>query len=68
MELRGSFVWLQGSGFPTLHREEIDFVEASIAYARGEPVVSDEEYENLKTKVQCLYNISSSYIKIEHLT
>jgi len=49
--LKDELYW-QGSGFPTLHREEIDFVEASIAYARGEPVVSDEEYENLKTKVR----------------
>lgn len=28
------------------------FVEASIAYARGEPVVTDAEYEDLKRKVK----------------
>ena len=36
----------------TLRRYEVQFVEASIAFARGEPVVSDEEYEELKRKVK----------------
>jgi hypothetical protein len=35
----------QGSGFPTLRRYEVNFVNAAIAYARGESVVTDEEYE-----------------------
>jgi hypothetical protein len=42
----------QGSGFPTLHREEVEFVEAVLAYYRGEPIVSDEEYEKLKASVK----------------
>jgi len=49
--LKDELYW-QGSGFPTLRREEIDFVEASIAYARGKPVMSDEDYEALKNEVQ----------------
>jgi hypothetical protein len=49
--LREELNW-QGSGFPTLRRYEVQFVEASIAFARGEPVVSDEEYEELKRKVK----------------
>jgi len=51
--LKDELYW-QASGFPTLKREEIDFVEASIAYARGAPVVSDAEYEVLKKKVASL--------------
>lgn len=42
----------QGSGFPTLRRYEVEFVEASLSYYRGEPVVSDEKYEELKKKVR----------------
>jgi hypothetical protein len=34
-----------------LRRVEIDFVEAALAYARGEPVISDADYDVLKTKV-----------------
>lgn len=49
--LKDELYW-QGSGFPTLHREEIDFVEASIAYARGEPVMSDADYTDLKNRVR----------------
>lgn len=49
--LKDELNW-QGSGFPTLHREEIEFVEASIAYARGQPVVSDEQYDVLKRSVR----------------
>jgi len=49
--LKDELYW-QGSGFPTLRREEIEFVEASIAYARGKPVMSDDEYEKLKKDVQ----------------
>mmetsp|Transcript_17643 Transcript_17643/g.21155 ORF Transcript_17643/g.21155 Transcript_17643/m.21155 type:complete len:353 (-) Transcript_17643:717-1775(-) len=50
-ELREELNW-QGSGFPTLRRHEVEFVEASIAYARGEPCVSDKKYEELKNKVK----------------
>jgi hypothetical protein len=42
--LREELNW-QGSGFPTLRRYEVGFVSASIAYARGEEIVTDEEYE-----------------------
>lgn len=49
--LREELNW-QGSGFPTLRRYEVAFVEASIAYARGESIVSDAEYEDLKRKVK----------------
>lgn len=49
--LKDELNW-QGSGFPTLKRFEVKFVEASIAYARGEPIVSDEEYEDLKAQVK----------------
>uniref|UniRef100_A0A7S1N7I6 Uncharacterized protein n=1 Tax=Eutreptiella gymnastica TaxID=73025 RepID=A0A7S1N7I6_9EUGL len=44
----------QGSGFPTLHKQEVEFVEAVIAYYSGNPVLSDKEYDNLKESVkQC---------------
>lgn len=49
--LKDELYW-QGSGFPTLRREEIEFVEASIAYARGAPVMSDTEYNDLKNNVK----------------
>ena len=49
--LREELNW-QGSGFPTLRRYEVSFVSAAISYARGEPVVTDEEYEDLKRKVK----------------
>ena len=49
--LREELNW-QGSGFPTLRRYEVQFVEAAISYARGEPVVTDAEYEDLKRKVK----------------
>lgn len=42
----------QGSGVPTLKRNEIKFVEASIAYARNEPIITDEEYEKLKSEIK----------------
>ena len=49
--LRDELNW-QGSGFPTLRRYEVSFVSAAISYARGEPVVTDAEYEDLKRKVK----------------
>eukprot|EP00218_Dolichomastix_sp_CCMP3274_P007725 CAMPEP_0170139274 /NCGR_PEP_ID=MMETSP0033_2-20121228/5515_1 /TAXON_ID=195969 /ORGANISM="Dolichomastix tenuilepis, Strain CCMP3274" /LENGTH=339 /DNA_ID=CAMNT_0010375373 /DNA_START=44 /DNA_END=1063 /DNA_ORIENTATION=+ len=49
--LKDELNW-QGSGFPTLKRYEVQFIEASIAYARGTPVVTDDEYEKLKTQVK----------------
>lgn len=49
--LREELNW-QGSGFPTLRRYEVSFVSAAISYARGEPVVTDAEYEDLKRKVK----------------
>ena len=49
--LRDELNW-QGSGFPTLRRYEVQFVEAAISYARGEAKVTDQEYEELKRKVR----------------
>lgn len=49
-KLRQELQW-QGSGFPTLSRTEVDFVKASLAYWRGEPVASDAEWKELKRKV-----------------
>lgn len=49
-KLRQELQW-QGSGFPTLTRSEVDFVKASLAYWRGEPVATDEEWAELKQKV-----------------
>jgi len=49
-KLREELQW-QGSGFPTLRREEVDFVKASISYWRGEPVATDKEWKELKAKV-----------------
>jgi len=49
-KLKQELEW-QGSGFPTLSRIEVDFVKASLAYWRGEPVASDEEWKELKRKV-----------------
>lgn len=50
-QLKMELNW-QGSGVPTLKRNEIKFVEASLAYARGEPILSDEEYEKLKNEIK----------------
>jgi hypothetical protein len=49
--LRNELNW-QGSGFPTLRRYEVDFVVAALSYARGDPVVDDGKYEELKRKVK----------------
>jgi len=49
--LREELNW-QGSGFPTLRRYEIEFVQAAISYSRGEPIVDDAKYEELKRKVK----------------
>eukprot|EP00746_Dinoflagellata_sp_MGD_P136766 gnl/MRDRNA2_/MRDRNA2_70641_c0_seq1.p1 gnl/MRDRNA2_/MRDRNA2_70641_c0~~gnl/MRDRNA2_/MRDRNA2_70641_c0_seq1.p1 ORF type:complete len:606 (+),score=96.22 gnl/MRDRNA2_/MRDRNA2_70641_c0_seq1:132-1949(+) len=50
-QLKMELNW-QGSGFPTLRRSEIKFVEAALAYARGQPILNDEEYEKLKNDVK----------------
>jgi len=50
-KLKGMLYKLE-SGFPTLKKDEVAFVEASIAYYRGMPVVSDDEYKQLKDTVQ----------------
>ena len=49
--LREELNW-QGSGFPTLRRYEIEFVQAAISYSRGAPIVDDEKYEELKRRVK----------------
>ena len=49
--LREELNW-QGSGFPTLRRYEIEFVQAAISYSRGDPIVDDEKYEELKQRVK----------------
>lgn len=41
----------QDSGFPTLSRAEVSFVEASLSFWRGEPVMSDEEWKETKKQV-----------------
>merc|ERR1712217_998434 len=41
----------RGSGFPSLRRDDIKFVEAYLANSRGKPILSDLEYEQLKSKV-----------------
>jgi len=42
----------QGSGIPTLRRDEIRFVESSIEYYRGNEILDDKEYDKLKEKIQ----------------
>uniref|UniRef100_A0A061RZ43 Pgr5-like a isoform 1 n=1 Tax=Tetraselmis sp. GSL018 TaxID=582737 RepID=A0A061RZ43_9CHLO len=49
--LKEELSW-QGSGFPTLKRDEIRFVKASIEHAKGNSVMSNEEYDALKEKVK----------------
>ena len=49
--IREELNW-QGSGFPTLRRDEIQFVQAAMAYSRGEKIMSDDEYEDLKRKIK----------------
>ena len=44
----------QASGMPDLSRREVEFVEASICYARGEPIMSDTEYEKLKGEIKII--------------
>jgi len=40
------------SQFPGLTKQEVAFIEAAIAYYRGEPLMSDAEYDNLKKEMQ----------------
>jgi len=42
----------QGSGFPSLRRQEIAFVKAALAFAKGEPIVSDEQWQVMKNDVK----------------
>lgn len=49
--LREELNW-QGSGFPTLRRYEIEFVQAAISYSRGEKIIDDAKYEELKRRVK----------------
>ena len=39
--IREELNW-QGSGFPTLRRDEIQFVQAAMAYSRGEKIMGDD--------------------------
>merc|ERR1719188_1119998 len=48
--LREELNW-QGSGFPSLTKEQVTFVKASLAYWRGEPTLKDDEWEAVKSKV-----------------
>lgn len=48
--LKQELSW-QASAFPTLSKVEVDFVQATLAYWRGDPVVSDDEWKELKQKV-----------------
>jgi NAD-dependent DNA ligase len=41
----------RGSGFPSLRKDVVKFVEAYLANSRGEPILSDDEYEQLKSQV-----------------
>jgi hypothetical protein len=50
-KLKEELAW-QGSQFPQLKRYEVEFVEASLSYAKGEPIMSDADYENLKQRVK----------------
>jgi len=49
-KLQQELSW-QGSGFPCLRKEEVNFVKASLAYWRGSPIVNDEEWKDIKEKV-----------------
>ena len=44
----------QASGMPDLSRREVEFVEASIMFARGKPIMGDGEYEALKSEVKSM--------------
>jgi hypothetical protein len=50
-ELKVELSW-KGSGFPSLRRQEIAFVKAAVAFAKGEPSVSDEQWEVMKNDVK----------------
>mmetsp|Transcript_84854 Transcript_84854/g.248724 ORF Transcript_84854/g.248724 Transcript_84854/m.248724 type:complete len:696 (-) Transcript_84854:83-2170(-) len=49
-KLRQELQW-QGSGFPTLSKDQVEFVKATLSYWRGEPVATDEEWKALQKKV-----------------
>lgn len=49
--LKEELTW-QGSGFPALRRNEIEFVKATLAYHRGEPLYTDEKWEELKAQIE----------------
>lgn len=50
-----SWFLLQGSGFPTLKRDEIKFVQASIAKIRGELPMSEKDFNALKVLLLALF-------------
>jgi len=50
-ELKVELSW-KGSGFPSLRRQEIAFVKAAIAFAKGEPSVTDEQWQVMKNDVK----------------
>lgn len=49
--LKEELTW-QGSGFPALRRNEIEFVKATLAYHRGEPLYTDEKWDELKAQIE----------------
>ena len=65
--LRMELNW-QGSGFPTLHRDEIRFVEAVLASYRGEPIMSDAEYDALKLDLNKIWRDKRSAVTSVLLT
>jgi len=50
-ELISELSW-QGSGFPSLRRNEIAFVKAALAFAKGEAIVSDEKWDAMKAEIK----------------
>ncbi|CAK9006219.1 NADPH-dependent conjugated polyketone reductase C1 (CPR) (2-dehydropantolactone reductase (A-specific)) (Ketopantoyl-lactone reductase) [Durusdinium trenchii] len=50
-KLKEELAW-QGSGFPALQRKEVEFVKATLAYHRDEPLYSDEQWDELKAAVE----------------
>lgn len=49
--LKEELIW-SGSTVAVLSSDEQRFLEASMAYARGKPILSDEEYDSLKAELR----------------
>ncbi len=59
---RQELLW-SGSKVAVLDSDEQRFLEASIAFSSGKPILSDEEYDELKTKLKNSSSIVTAQVR-----